>query len=86
VVDWFGGQGAKPTVGLFLGEEGFVATAREATDIRGPRGFAGATQSSTSSVREVFLSDPGNLSYPAILFSPVTIDGQAMYEMQVNVP
>lgn len=42
VTDWTGGEGEKPESGWFVGPEGPVQTAREATDIRGPRGTAGA--------------------------------------------
>ena len=38
VVDWEGGQGAKPNTGQYLGENGFVQTPAEATDIRGSEG------------------------------------------------
>jgi hypothetical protein len=38
VADWFGGDGVKPATGQYLGPSGFVATAAEATDIRGAGG------------------------------------------------
>ncbi len=38
VVDWTGGQGAKPATGKYLGPAGLVDTAAEATDIRGASG------------------------------------------------
>jgi hypothetical protein len=37
IVDWTGGGGAKPATG-FIGPTGLVATAAEATDVRGPGG------------------------------------------------
>lgn len=39
VVDWAGGSGTKPAVGMFLGSGGFVATAAEATNVRGAAGM-----------------------------------------------
>lgn len=41
VVDWIGGTGPKPEAGQYVGAEGFVETAAEAADIRGPEGDAG---------------------------------------------
>lgn len=38
VSDWAGGEGTKPATGAYLGEIGFVATAAEATDVRGAAG------------------------------------------------
>lgn len=38
VADWIGGQGAKPATGAYIGPLGFVATAAEATNIRGAGG------------------------------------------------
>ena len=38
VSDWAGGEGTKPATGAYLGETGFVATAAEATDVRGAAG------------------------------------------------
>ena len=41
LVDWVGGTGAKPAIGSYLSSTGFVATAAQATDIRGPQGAPG---------------------------------------------
>lgn len=41
VVAWFGGEGTPPPVGVYIGPSGFVATAAEATDVRGAQGPAG---------------------------------------------
>lgn len=41
VKDWTGGGGPKPTVGKYLGPEGFVTNASDATDIRGAAGSGG---------------------------------------------
>lgn len=41
LVDWTGGTGTKPATGSYLGPTGFVATAAQATDIRGPQGATG---------------------------------------------
>lgn len=38
VTDWTGGGGTKPATGAYLGPTGFVATAAEATDVRGAAG------------------------------------------------
>lgn len=38
VVDWQGGEGSKPTTGLYVGASGLTATIGEAVDIRGPEG------------------------------------------------
>lgn len=43
VSDWVGGEGTKPTSGQFIGSTGFVSTAAQAIDIRGPQGATGAT-------------------------------------------
>lgn len=43
LVDWTGGTGTKPATGSYLGPSGFVATAAQATDIRGPQGATGVT-------------------------------------------
>ena len=40
VTDWIGGTGVRPPTGQFKGPLGFVATAAEATDVRGPSGTA----------------------------------------------
>ena len=41
IVDWSGGQGDKPIVGLFVGPDGLVENYADATDIRGPTGADG---------------------------------------------
>ncbi len=38
VVDWVGGQGAKPATGKYVGPTGLVDTAAEAVNVRGPAG------------------------------------------------
>lgn len=38
VADWAGGTGAKPAVGQYVGEDGFVNSIDDASDIRGPVG------------------------------------------------
>lgn len=38
VIDWTGGVGSKPTVGLYIGVNGLVTTAAAAVDVRGPEG------------------------------------------------
>ncbi|MGY1490708.1 SGNH/GDSL hydrolase family protein [Methylobacillus pratensis] len=38
VVDWVGGTGEKPATGMYVGPEGYVALASQATDVRGPAG------------------------------------------------
>ena len=43
VTDWVGGEGTKPASGQFIGSTGFVATAAQGIDIRGPQGATGAT-------------------------------------------
>ncbi len=42
VVDWTGGEGAKPATGKYVGAAGFVTLITDAVDLRGLRGFAGA--------------------------------------------
>jgi hypothetical protein len=42
VVDWFGGEGTKPTTGLYVGATGLEALIANGVDIRGPEGAAGA--------------------------------------------
>ncbi|WP_421998240.1 hypothetical protein [Roseovarius confluentis] len=41
VEDWAGGQGTKPATGQYIGSTGYVATAAEATNIRGAIGGTG---------------------------------------------
>lgn len=41
VTDWTGGEGAKPTTGLYLGPLGLTATLADATDVRGAAGTNG---------------------------------------------
>ena len=41
IVDWFGGDGVKPDTGMFIGPDGWVETAAEATDQRGVGGSNG---------------------------------------------
>ncbi|TIS37499.1 hypothetical protein [Mesorhizobium sp.] len=41
VVDWTGGQGTKPDIGLYVGPLGLVSDVAEATDDRGPKGEQG---------------------------------------------
>lgn len=41
VTNWTGGSGLAPAINQFIGPTGFVATAAEAIDIRGPQGPAG---------------------------------------------
>lgn len=43
VVDWIGGEGIKPTVGLYIGPAGLVVAAANATDVRGAAGVDGST-------------------------------------------
>lgn len=38
VVDWIGGEGAKPSVGQYVGETGLVTAIADAADIRGAQG------------------------------------------------
>lgn len=42
VVDWFGGQGVKPAVGLYVGATGFTLDIAQAIDIRGAQGPSGS--------------------------------------------
>ena len=42
VVDWVGGDGAKPEVGQYVGPLGLVSAAADAVDIRGSAGAAGS--------------------------------------------
>lgn len=42
VVDWTGGEGTKPTTGLYVGAAGLTATIGDAIDVRGPAGPQGA--------------------------------------------
>jgi len=54
IVDWTGGEGTKPATGQYIGPTGLVATAAEATDLRGATGLqgpAGTIGSSTIPVR-----------------------------------
>jgi alpha-tubulin suppressor-like RCC1 family protein len=41
VVDWVGGEGPKPTTGLYVGLVGLVELISDAVNIRGPTGLAG---------------------------------------------
>lgn len=41
VVDWVGGAGTKPASGVYVGPLGFVATAAEAVNVKGPQGPQG---------------------------------------------
>lgn len=41
VTDWTGGEGTKPTTGLYLGPVGLTATLADATDVRGAAGTNG---------------------------------------------
>jgi len=47
VQDWFGGDGAKPTSGQYVGSTGLVASASAAVDIRGAQGLPGGGTSLT---------------------------------------
>lgn len=38
IVDWIGGTGNKPDTGMYIGSEGYVSLASQATDVRGPEG------------------------------------------------
>lgn len=38
VVDWVGGTGERPETGMYVGADGYVALASQATDVRGPAG------------------------------------------------
>lgn len=42
VVDWTGGTGAEPIVGLYVGATGLVSDIADAVDVRGPQGSAGS--------------------------------------------
>lgn len=42
VNDWLGGTSVKPEIGQYLGASGWVETAGEALDVRGPAGAAGS--------------------------------------------
>lgn len=67
-------------------------------DLKLPRGANGITQtlvkgggtapqSTGGGSQEVFIGAPAILpTYPALIFTERTIDGQTVYEMQVNVP
>lgn len=41
IIDWEGGQGRKPRIGQYIGEEGYVDDIADATDIRGKEGIDG---------------------------------------------
>lgn len=41
VVEWFGGQGPKPEINVYIGEDGFVNNIEDAVNIRGPAGTGG---------------------------------------------
>jgi len=41
VVDWFGGEGTKPAVNVYLGSTGHVTAIAQAVNIRGPQGIQG---------------------------------------------
>lgn len=43
VTDWQGGQGTKPTTGLYVGASGFVSDIASAVDVRGATGATGGT-------------------------------------------
>lgn len=41
VIDWVGGEGTKPTAGLYVGPSGFVVDAADATNVKGADGTNG---------------------------------------------
>lgn len=63
VLDWFGGEGAKPSVGQYIGPSGFVALPSQGTDVRGAEG-----DSDPELVRDklVALSGPNRLPVSAV--------------------
>lgn len=57
IVDWFGGDGAKPPVGQYLSATGWVATAAEAEDVRGAGGSGSGDMQGSQNLAE--LTDVG---------------------------
>lgn len=87
VVDWIGGTGPKPESQWFLGAAGPTQDRRAATNIKGDAGKAGQNAITAAGFQEVFIGAHGSLpSYPALIFEPITIDGESVYEMSINVP
>lgn len=41
VVDWFGGTGTKPEVGVYVSATGFISDITQGVDVRGPQGLVG---------------------------------------------
>lgn len=62
VVDWFGGDGTKPTTGLYLGEEGLVEDPEEAMNIRGAVGPNFLTGGTGTNLKGVILGNGSNVS------------------------
>lgn len=50
IVDWVGGEGAKPATGAYVGPAGYTPNIAEATDVRGAAGSGGGDVNSTGSI------------------------------------
>lgn len=73
VVDWTGGEGAKPTTGMYLGTTGYVATKALAFNFNAAkrvRAYSGVTNA--SGVATINYSDLGMSSAPQIVALPAT--------------
>jgi alpha-tubulin suppressor-like RCC1 family protein len=68
VVDWVGGEGPKPTVGLYVGETGLVVDIADAVNVRGPTGLAGEYYAIP------FSSSLGIGANETLLIHPITIE------------
>ena len=68
VVDWVGGMGAKPATGKYIASSGFVDTAAEGTDVRGP---AGTNAINTNSFANVVV---GTTPLPTTLVAGSAVD------------
>lgn len=73
VTDWTGGQGSKPATGAYLGPLGFVATAAEATDVRGPGGAGSGDMQGANNLSD--LTDDAAARTNLDVYSKGEVDG-----------
>lgn len=84
VVDWTGGEGQKPQAGWFLGSNGPTQNKAEASNIRGKPGQDGI---GGGTLKEIYLGPlQRNPRHLALVFNPLVIEGQTVYEMSINIP
>lgn len=79
LVAWVGGEGAAPSAGLYIGPAGLVATAAEATDVRGPVGLTGPAIN-------IEVGSVSTLAPGAPATAVLTEVGDGEYELDLGIP